>query len=90
MDLTVRQLDNYARGAARAKRNERASMLWAAWNGAVFNGHAFAGKRLPRLEPLMAKVVQDSRPAGDISLAIAHMRLIAKRRGLPQPKARRA
>jgi DNA polymerase IIIc chi subunit len=89
MDLTVREIDAFAKGHDRARRNAMATALWAVWNGAVFNAHGFAGKRLPRLEPRIEQILRGSKQGGDVTLVISHMRKLARKRGLPKPKPRK-
>lgn len=88
MDLTVREIDAFAKGHDRAQRNAMAASLWAVWNGAIYNGHAFAGKRLPPLEPRINQILGKSHGSGDVTLLVDQMRKIAKRANLPPPKRR--
>lgn len=89
MDMTVREIDAFAKGHDRARRANMATALWAVWNGAVFNAHGFAGKRLPNLDTRINEIMgKRSAGNGDMTLMIDHMRKIAKRRGLPPPKRR--
>lgn len=89
MDLTVREIDAFAQGHDRAQRNVMATALWAAWNAAAFNGFAFAGKRLPRLEPRIDQIMRGAKSSGEITLLVDRMRKIASKRGLPPPKPRK-
>lgn len=90
MDLTVREIDSFSKGNDRARRNSMVVALWAVWNGAAFNGYAFAGKRLPDLNKRINEIMSGAKSDnGDLTLAIDHMRKIAKRRNLPPPKPRR-
>lgn len=87
LDLTIREIDAYAKGYDEARRNDMATQLWASWNTALFVGHAFAGKRLPRLEPRI-DAIMGKKQKSEVSLVIEKMRLAAQKAGLPPPKPR--
>lgn len=87
MDLTIREIDAYAKGCDHARRTAMATDLWAAWNTALFVGHAFAGKRLPKLEPRIDGIMGHKQKS-ELSKVIEKMRIAAEKAGLPPPKPR--
>lgn len=89
MDLTIREIDAYARGVDKARRGEMAVALWSAWSAAGFNAYVYAGKRLPNLDDRLQKIMQPGgRRSSEITNVVFKMNEIAKRRGLPPPKPR--
>lgn len=92
LDLTIREIDAFARGVDASRRADMATALWAAWSTAGFSAYAWAGKRLPNIEPRLQAIMNPAATRrGDAAIANAVLRMkeIAKRRGLPPPKPRR-
>lgn len=90
MDMTVRELDAFFKGHDRAQRANMATALWAQWNGAVFIGHVWAGKRLPDIDARIKQIMGNAASnGGDVASVITKMRELAKRANLPPPKARK-
>lgn len=90
--MTMREINNYARGADKARRAEMATMLWAAHCAAGFNAYAFAGKRLPKIDGRIRKIIGGSLAKidrrGEVASVIAKMNAIAQKAGLPAPRPR--
>lgn len=90
LDLTIREIDAYARGVDVARRSEMATALWAAWSMAGFNAYVWSGKRLPNIEPRLNSIMNPKAGrASDVANAVVRMKEIAKVRNLPAPKPRR-
>lgn len=63
--------------------------LWAVHAGAGYNAYAFAGKTPPKIDDRLHKIMHpEARRDNDVANVVFRMNEIAKRRGLPKPKAR--
>lgn len=88
MDMTVREIDAFAAGAARRERRESARALWAAFETANFT----RAKRMPRNIASRIRAIlrgPGGQQAEEVRTVIEHMRIAAKRQGLGPPKAKR-
>lgn len=93
INYTLREIDGYSRGVDNAQRGEMARMLWQAHCAAQFNGYAFAGKRLPKIEKRIQQILHPERAKASgrdsVAAVIAKMNSIAKKAGLPPPRPRK-
>lgn len=89
MDMTIREIDAYAKGVDMTRRSDMASMLWAAWSNAGFNAYVWGGKRLPNIEQRLHAIMHPAKGRQtEVTQVIWRMNEIARRKGLPPPKAR--
>lgn len=86
LDLTLRELSSYASGHSRGLREDRALLLWQAWQIASLS----RAKKLPDIRRQLRSMVLGSAYA-DVETrdAIARMKAEAIKAGLPLPKRRK-
>lgn len=82
LDMTMREIGAYSRGAAKRAKGEQVWALTIAWQTANLT----RAKRLPSLKSILSPFYK---PASELGSVISRMRRIAEKRGLPEPKARK-
>jgi len=91
MDCTLREIDNYARGADLARRSELAAMLWGHHSAAGFFQHVYAGKRLPNIDRRLQQIMtppDSAKRHSEVADVVERMNMIAMRAGMPPPRPR--